>query len=454
MKTIVEPKVNIDKLWGKQRSNETEVYRLMHYVLRVDHNDKILLHNVVTGQLVVAEQEEAEILNNLPKAFDPVMEQLVANHYLVPKDYDEHQQVLNLRTVLNRLDEAERNPGITTYTILTTTACNARCYYCYEKGSKVATMTEQTAEEIVTYIKEHCGSEKKVFITWFGGEPTLASNRITQICNGLQREGIRYQSKMVTNGYLFDESMVSEAKNLWNLRFAQICVDGTEKNYNYIKSYVGVKDNPYQRVMRNIQLLLEAGVRVKLRMNYDMCNYLDFKSLVDEIKERFHDNSLLMVSEHPIIGEYPDREGKVLHGSDSWFEETMIELKNIAVNAGVNREEDQLPCLNYRLCMAAQDCAVTITPEGNLVRCPERFDDSQVTGNVKLGITDHDLVQSWKRVADNEKCRECVLFPKCVTVENCLTSGLCMSYKKWIRDISAQAVCKYRDYRNKNYGGA
>ena len=449
MKTIVEPKENINKLWGKQQINETDVYRLMRYVLKVEQDGKVLLHNVVTGQLIVAEQDEAEMLDKLPMTYSPVMEQLVTEHYLVPDNYDEHQQVKNLRTVLNRLDEAQRYPGITTYTILTTTACNARCYYCYEQGSKTVTMSEQTADDVVTFIKEHCGLEKKVFITWFGGEPTLASNRITQICKGLQQEGIQYQSKIVTNGYLFDEQMVAEAKELWKLDFAQICVDGTEKNYNYIKAFVGVKDNPYQRVMRNIQLLLNAGIKVKLRMNYDLGNYEDFKPLVEEIKERFHGNFLLLVSEHPIIGVYPDHDGKVLHGSDSWFEDSIIELNDIAINAGLVRIDDQLPCLNYRLCMAARDYAVTITPEGNLVRCPERFDASQVTGNIKQGITDQELILSWKRVADCEKCNECVLFPKCVTVANCLTSSLCMNYKKWIKEISAQAVWQYNHLMNK-----
>lgn len=447
MRTIVEPKEYIDKLWGKQRINATEVYRLMRYVLRVDHDNKVLLHNVVTGRLVVLDQGEMDMVSKLPLIYDPVMDQLITEHYLVPEDYDEHQQVKNLRTVLIRLDEANRYPGITTYTILTTTACNARCYYCYEKGSKIVTMTEQTAEDIVTYIDSHCGPEKKVQITWFGGEPTLASNRITQICNGLKDREIQYTSKIITNGYLFDRDIVTEAKNIWNLVFAQICVDGTEENYNYIKSYVGVEDNPYQRVMQNIQLLLSAGVKVKLRMNYDIGNYQDFKPLLEEIEERFHRNPLLTISEHPIIGTYPNRDGEVIHGSKEWFEATAIELEDIAAQAGIRCRNDQLPCLNYRLCMAAKDYAVTITPEGSLVRCPERFDQSQITGNIKQGITDQDLILSWKCVADHVKCRECVFFPKCVSVVNCLTSDLCMTYTKMVRELSSQVIWKYNHSR-------
>ena len=62
MITIAEPKERIDKLWGKQKIREGETYRMMRYVLRVDHEDKVLLHNAVTGRLAVLERGEAEAL--------------------------------------------------------------------------------------------------------------------------------------------------------------------------------------------------------------------------------------------------------------------------------------------------------------------------------------------------------------------------------------------------------
>ncbi len=163
MITIAEPKEHIDKLWGKQKIREGETYRMMRYVLRVDHEDKVLLHNVVTGRLVVLDGTEAEALETLPSLYSPAMEQLVTEHYLVPENYDEHQQVLNLRNILHRFDiaSASRANSITRYTILPTTACNARCYYCYEHGIPAFTMTEQIADDTVKFITDHCGAEKK-----------------------------------------------------------------------------------------------------------------------------------------------------------------------------------------------------------------------------------------------------------------------------------------------------
>ena len=76
MITLVEPQQHIARLWGKPVPKEGEHYRLMRYVLRADHESKILLHNAVTGQLVVLEEEESETLNRLPAKYCPIMEQL------------------------------------------------------------------------------------------------------------------------------------------------------------------------------------------------------------------------------------------------------------------------------------------------------------------------------------------------------------------------------------------
>lgn len=403
---------------------------MMQYVLRVEHDRKVLLHNAVTGQLVVLDEAETKMMGRLPQKYNPVMRLLVEKHYLVPENYDEHQQVINLRTVLLTMGSTDCYEGITTYTIFTTTACNARCYYCYEQGVKTRPMAEDTAEKVIDFIDNHCGIVRKVFLTWFGGEPTLESKRIDQICNGLREREIAYQSEIVTNGYLFDEKMVLRARDVWHLKFAQICFDGTEEHHNRTKSFVGVRDNPYQRVMRNIQLLLDAGIRVRLRMNFDIGNYQDYGELLQEAKVRFQSNPLLSVSAHPIIGCYPDSDGCIRHGTDEWFEKTMIDLFHIEKGIGVCTLPKELPYLNYKLCSAASDYAVTITAEGNLVCCPEQFGTEQVIGTLEDGITNLDLIHSWKQIADHQRCASCVLFPQCVIMTRCATSGMCYNSTK------------------------
>ena len=425
MKTIAEPKKHIEDLWGKQKIVKSCTYRLMKYVIQTNCKGNHLLHNVITGQLVALNQEEASVLIAIPLKYTSSMDSLIENHFLVPEDYDEYQQVKCLRKVLSLLTRIHGPKDIVGYTILPTTACNARCYYCFEKGAKVSTMSEQTANDLVDFIVTHCGEKKAVTLIWFGGEPTVATNRIDQVCIGLRKKGVSFQSKMITNGYLFDEEMVSKAKELWNLNGLQICVDGLEENYNTIKDYVGTQDNPYQRVMRNIGMLIENGIRVGLRMNFDLGNYKDFYKLVDEVIERFGNNPLLRVGVHPVIGDHRNKNGELLHGTDEWFTKMLVELNSLLFSKGLKENRMELPYLNYEACSAYSDSTVTITPEGNIVRCPEKFGNDQITGNLQTGVTNHELVKSWKEIADFPMCVDCALHPNCLRLVNCSNTTYC-----------------------------
>lgn len=461
MKTIVGPRESINRLWGKQRINETDVYRLMQYVIRVDHDGKVLLHNAVTGQLVELEQAEIELLNKQPMNYDSGMEQLVTGHYLVPDDYDEHDQVVKLRNILHKLfiTQTAGSQAITRYTILPTTACNARCYYCFENGVRFTTMSEQTADETVKFIAEHCGEEKKVSIRWFGGEPTVAANRIDQICKGLVEHGIRYSSSMTTNGYLMDEETIPKAKALWHLKDVMITVDGTERNYNEIKSYVSAKEeSPYQRVLRNVGLLLDHGIKVALRMNFDICNYQDFGDLLKEAAERYQGNKLLQVYAFPIKGEYPDKSGEVHHGSETWFEEKLVELNDMAAKAGLFSRQKELPSLFYDTCSAGSPSYMVITPEGKLGRCSGMFFlEDQIVGSVTDEMGNCDYCGPWTRFANPERCNECCFFPSCVLIEKCPGVDRCFireTYRQCeetIKSIFNQRLNRYQNDREDVY---
>ena len=443
MKTIVEPKERVDKLWGIQRTDTAATYRMMRYVLRIDHNGDVLLQNVITGQLVKLDQAEAELLEKLPATFTPEMEQLIEHQFIVPNDFDEHQRVVGIRSILRKLADKQEKPGINHITIFPTTACNARCYYCFEKGVKSETMTEQTANEVVEFLQKHCGG-KKLFIRWFGGEPTVGANRISQICEGLHQRGISFSSKITTNGYLFDEEMVEKACSIWNLKFAMISVDGTKERYNSVKAYVNACDDPYERVMNNIGLLLAHGVHVNLRMNFDKQNYLEFKEILEEARDRFGDNSLLDVYVHQINGHYQNLDSSLVQGDEEWFNEKILELNKISRNMGLLHKEIELPRLEYKWCIAARDDSVTILPQGQLVSCPERMNPDQYKGDLKHGVNNQDLICFWKQFADYEKCHKCCLFPECVKILNCAGKDRCF-YKLERLDQIKELVCNLAD---------
>lgn len=426
MQTIIKPQKHIYDLWSRPHVKDGEYLRQMKYVMRVDYKGRTFLHNNVTGQLIALNLEEAKIVDYLPSAYSSVLNQLIEGHFLVPIEYDEYYQVSKIREVLRKLDDAHRDNSITSYIILPTTACNARCYYCFEQGVETVTMSEQTADNVVSYITKNCGTDKKVNIEWFGGEPTVAADRIDRICKGLSENGVSYSSDMISNGYLFDEEMVARAKTIWNLKHVQISVDGVEEKYNKIKAFVYHDGSPYQRVMRNVGLLLESGIRVGLRMNFDLENHEDFYKLLDEAENRFKNKELLNVNAYPVIGEYPDKDGRIRHGSDAWFEDQYVRLNNKARSKGLYHIRRGVPFLKIIGCGADNKASATINAKGAIVRCPEQFDDTQITGNVIQGITDINMVNSWRNPSNYNKCRDCIFFPTCVKLKKCSASNHCL----------------------------
>lgn len=431
MITIAEPNDSIDKLWGKQKVREVETYRLMRYVLRVDHEDKVLLHNVVTGRLAVLDWEEAEALETLPGPYIPAMEQLVTEHYLVPENYDEHQQTVSLRTILRKIADAHESKEMYRYTILPTTDCNARCYYCYEHGIHPETMTEQTAELVIDFIKNQYKGHP-IRIRWLGGEPTLAAHRIDQICNGLKQRGVEFSSWIISNGYLFDEGMIERSKRLWNLVHAKISVDGTRETYNRVKAFHAVKEDPYQRVIRNIGTFLNHGIHVLVSMNVDRRNYQEFRDLLFELKELYQQNPLLQVRPHQLMPNYLKvNQAVVPDAEEAWYQEKLFDLKKLAQTEGfLFQAEEELPSLRIQWCEAAKYGTAVIMPDGRMVKCPEQLADDQVIGDVIGGITNEKRVMAWRQFADYERCRNCPLFPYCPRIQQCGSQGRCYEIKE------------------------
>lgn len=276
------PDDKILKLWGKGKIKSDAKYRLMAYVLLFECNGVTLLHNCVTGQLIEIDAEE-NVLNQLPADYNNKLDLLIENRFLVPTEFDDKKAISQLRTAF-KIMYAKKD--IIAYTILPTTACNARCFYCYESGVEHINMSKQTAEKLVAFIKQHNG-KKPIEIEWFGGEPLLCVERIDQICQLLKENGVEFYSTITTNGFLFNKELVSHAKTEWNLKSAQITVDGTEEVYNKTKAYVNVNESPYKKVMENIGHLLKDEITVKMRMNLSKENGEDLKSLIEDVGVRF-----------------------------------------------------------------------------------------------------------------------------------------------------------------------
>ena len=442
MQTIIEPRKNVMLLWRPPRPAQTR-YRLMKYLLESETEDGLLLYNVVTSEMVLLDQSEIEMVKRLPLEYAPEMNQLIAEHFLVKEDYDESKLVLELRAVLRKLDVPQR---VGSFTILPTTECNARCYYCFESDYPRCTMTDQIAEDTVAYIAKLCKGDL-VDINWFGGEPLVGKKQIDMICAGLREREIQYRSSIVTNAYLFDESVIRTAKEDWHLSTAQITLDGTETIYNEVKAYINPGENPYQRVLRNIGLLLDQKISVNVRLNVTTKNAADLSNLVDELADRFGGNKGFSAYSHAVyegVGfdpiSYNDDTREWIDIQTSALDEKLLEKKLLGSLA-------RLPRLSTIHCMSDGDYARMIYPDGTIGKCEDKSALEGI-GDIYQDIADEAMAARYKATEQIPGCGECPLFPNCVNLVVCPETGKCTKVKtEWKLDrYTALMKDKYQKY--------
>ena len=412
MQIIIPPASIVEQVAGKQKRVEDQSYRLMTYVMQCPVHDGVLLYHTLTCCLLLLTPEEAAHITELPE--------LIERWFLVPLQHDDGKLCRQILQVAQLL----RNPAktITTYTILTTTGCNARCFYCYERGATPVDMTPETTDRVCRFILDHHGDEEVKF-RWFGGEPLVNVPVIDRICSTLRKHGVPFHSQMVSNGYLFDAGMVRRAKDLWGLQEIQITLDGTERTYNRIKRYIHGDANAFERVLGNIGMLADAGIHVRVRLNVDKHNIEEMDELVSLLHRRFGANGFLTVYSHELFGERSAEDSAAL------YRQRMALEQHIA-DCGYQTRRKLLKKLKLNLCMADDDQSVTIDPTGQLGKCEHHF-DRNFFGHIDSEERDGDVIRRFgERAADIEACATCPYYPQCIRLVMCEDGNTCTPEKQ------------------------
>ena len=424
MQVLNKASGKIEKAWGKQKIKDCR-YRLMKYTISENCDHGLLLHNVITGELVLLDENEKSLLDNLPCKADEKYFELIEKHFLVPIDFDERKIVGQLRQLLTLL---EKKGNITGYTILPTTYCNARCFYCYECDFKHVHMTEEIAHDAVQYMIKHSGGEK-ISIGWFGGEPLVGVKIISQISRELTENGVEFSSSMISNGALFNEKLVDEAKKLWNLKSVQITIDGTEKIYNEVKDYVSMKGSPYLTVLNNIRMLSKAGIKVSIRINLGFHNVDDTKKLIEELCERFSDCENVSMYVHELYENEGAEPTKYTDEQRDYITNKVNDFNRFVLEHGKYFEKRGLPKLKNSYCMADNDGAVIINPDGVLTKC-EHCSSVDGFGTIYSDEYDKANLAQFKKYRDIVDCYDCPLYPKCCILDKCLQFTACSKPKR------------------------
>ena len=419
MKRIYKQTVSVEQFLSKQNIDKTKKYRRFFYLTDCPVDDGLLILNTVTYEFLFLSNEEIALLNN-PDLNNETVLYLIEQYFLVPQDFDDKKFAIQVSDTRILLQDIYTNPPITSFTILPTTGCNARCFYCFEQGAKVSNMTEKTAHDVADFIERK--GAKNVTIRWFGGEPLVNIKAIDTISKDLMDKNIRFSALMVSNGYLLDEETVKKAVDLWNLKKIQITLDGTEDVYNKVKNYV-YKDvsSPFLRVLDNIENAVKAGIQVNIRLNMDEHNAEDLFKLSEMLVKRYNKyrNCTIYVMRlyDSTCSEIMNRDVTDRHK----LIEDSIKLQKFVNDNMQNPIVGDLP--EYfptpSSCMATSDTSVMIVPDGHLGKC-EHFVDNDFYGSIYSDEIDFEKIKRYKqRTTVVPECDDCELRDLCIRAKCC-----------------------------------
>lgn len=409
MKILNKANSNLTRL-GMQRAEPGRHYKENPCLIKAES----AWYNPLTGEAVLVEDAGAD----LPE--------LVRRWYYVPEDFDVKAATHLIRQKTLADTRVMGRPSIGSYTIFTTTACNASCSYCFEKGTKTLTMSDATALDVAKYIARTRRRNAAAVIKWFGGEPLVNQQAIRIICGHLRENGIPFRSDFSSNGDLFEAIPDKTLTEEWQTREVQLTFDDIGRGY---ETYKGLPAGAYDRLKKTIIRLTGLGIRVAIRIHYHPEDGAEpVRRVVDDLKDIQG------------IGMY----GRIIYKSESeeHYRE-LLELEDYMASAGKFRF-----AFPHRgggtHCMADNPRAVCITPEGLLSPC-EHYAYGEVYGSIYTGPTDREMLAEWKaREKHMCDCGSCPLYPSCEKIMACPAEGDCLKGYKFYQIETIKRALRQR----------
>ena len=389
----------------------------------------VLLYNTFSTSLVELSDELYKAIFEENDYSFPEISDLYSMGFLVDYKYNELEAMEKIRCEVIKNSTSQ----IANIIIAPTLECNAHCFYCFENGYRKGKMSLETADALVEFLEKHWNGEK-LGITWFGGEPLLASDIIDYISTKLTEKNIIYGCKITTNGSLLDGKLAQKAIELWHVEKVQITIDAVGDKYNRIKNYDKQYQDAFSLVMQNMQNALSMGINLKVRINFDPSKQDEALETMNYLLRRFNNANHLKIYFAPIDAD--DEIVKNISGDfDEYNEHPYISLikfgrKHHLYRGFPDMEDDESTDHEYDTCGLLKklkiypspiNCYATcpnvfsIGPNGDIYKCHRALGRKEyASGNIKTGIEENDAYKFFCNTAlTYSECAMCPILPIC-----------------------------------------
>ena len=412
-------------------------------------SDYLLFVNGLYGAIDVVEKKFAKQIR--ASKFDEIplelRERLSLRGHLTRKTESEEIADMKLLSRIHKKSLGRVSIGIK---IMPTYDCNFRCPYCFEQHRLKRgqawlqkTMPDEMIEAVFSSIKNYKARKYSIdTFGFYGGEPFLKENlpvvrKIAEHCRDLD-----IKMDAITNGY--DLEAFLDTLTEFNFTHLQLTVDGVGEINNRRRIHKDGGDT-YERILANMELALERGVDIELRVNVGSENLHGINDLIDDLKARgFIDKENARLQEESQLRQ-SDSKAKTSRGKFHYYfkatdnddhPEKNISEQSIVdelVKAGMSIEEtfnhesqyffsySRLKRLFQKKSFVGFDptfCGsesgmFIIDPFGRLYSCLDFVDKKDMeVGSVDVNsgrfVTNFDLIRWQTRTADIlEKCQSC-----------------------------------------------
>jgi len=304
-------------------------------------------------------------------------------------------------------------------------ACNMRCRYCFASedgsfGDKTGLMSPEVGRKAVDFLMERSGDIHNVEVDFFGGEPLLAFDTITEVVRYTQIRQQEYGKNcsftFTTNGLWLDDSKIKFLND--NNVSVIMSLDGRKEVNDRMRRLHDGSKSAYDRILPHFQQLAASRNHKNyfVRGTYTRHN-LDFSRDV----EHFLEKGFKHLSLEPVVCS-PDA-AYALHRSDiPVLRRQYHRLAELYIQRHRNGNPftffhfeinlEQAPCLQKLItgCGAGrQYCAVT--PRGDIYPCHQFVGHRDfLMGNVMAGTaTDPGVRRRFEElnVFTKEACKHC-----------------------------------------------
>ncbi len=374
--------------------------------------EQVLLFSTKTGALVLLPEEDFAALQNGVTENDYIAP-LTDMGFLVADPEAERRQVAKYLEQINH-----HNPNLTLAIILGM-ECNFACRYCFEgeqKGKKA--MDDQTADQLIAFIKKRFTSgKKKLVLQIYGGEPLLYKKRIIYLAQRLkpfvEEQGGKFSFDLISNGSLLTEKVVEEL-NPWGLDGVKVTIDGPPENHNHFRPFKSGTES-FEVIVRNLKEVC-SKTNIRLGGNFTNETYQDFATVLDLLNregispdkiERVNFNIVMQVNDTITSNKFM---GGCATINEPWLREASLHVRKEVMKRGYPIGE-----IGPEPCAVEIDDAFTVHYDGSLYKCVTWVGHEQYKiGDIWQGVTEnyqetHHLGH-WQQ---EKKCQKCNYLPLC-----------------------------------------